>query len=77
MIPATTAPQFRKQEVTQTPPENLVSISKHFPVLSSFMIYYRICGYANATGTTSGSGTVYPSGAPEFKILFKKENNMI
>jgi hypothetical protein len=36
------------------------------------MIYHRICSYVNATGTTSGSGTVYPSGAPEFKPSFSE-----
>jgi hypothetical protein len=44
---------------------------KHFPVLSSFMTYYRIFNYINTTGVTSGAGTVYPSGAPEFTPCFK------
>ena len=39
---------------------------KHFPVLSSFMTHHRICYYINTTGATSGAGTAYPSGAPEF-----------
>jgi hypothetical protein len=39
---------------------------KHFPVFSSFTTYYRICNYINTTGDTSGAGTAYPSGAPEF-----------
>jgi hypothetical protein len=39
---------------------------KHFPVLSSFMTYRRVCSLINATGVTSGAGTAYPSGAPEF-----------
>ena len=38
---------------------------KHFPVLSSFTTYYRICNYINTTGATSGAGTAYPSGAPQ------------
>jgi len=36
---------------------------KHFPVLSSSMTYHLVC---NTTGATSGAGTAYPSGAPEF-----------
>ena len=39
---------------------------KHFPVLSSFTTYYRVCKYINTTGATSGAGTAYPSGASEF-----------
>jgi hypothetical protein len=39
---------------------------KHFPVLSSFTTYYRICNYINTTGATSGAGTAHPSGVPEF-----------
>ena len=39
---------------------------KHFPVLSSFMTYHRVCNYINTTGSTSGARTAYPSGAPEF-----------
>jgi hypothetical protein len=39
---------------------------KHFPVLSSFTIYYRVCNKINTTGDTSGAGNAYPSGAPEF-----------
>jgi hypothetical protein len=38
---------------------------KHFPVLSSFMTYHRVCNYINTTGAASGAGTAYPSGAPE------------
>ena len=40
---------------------------KHFPVLSSFMIYHRVC---NTTGVTRGAETNYPSGAPEFTPCF-------
>jgi hypothetical protein len=43
---------------------------KHFPVLSSFTTYYRVCNYINTTGATSGTGTAYPSGAPEFTPVF-------
>jgi hypothetical protein len=39
---------------------------KHFPVLSLFMTCHRICNYINTTGVTNGTGTAYPSGAPEF-----------
>jgi hypothetical protein len=41
-------------------------------VLSSFMIYHRICYKLNTTGSTSEVGTAYPSGALEFDsvILF-------
>ena len=34
---------------------------KHFPVLSSFVSYHRVCIYINTTGVTSGAGNVYPS----------------
>jgi hypothetical protein len=37
----------------------------HFPVLSSFMTYHRVCNYIKMTGATSGAGTVYPFGPPE------------
>ena len=37
----------------------------HFPVLSSFMTYDRVCNYINTTGVTSEAGTAYPFGAPE------------
>ena len=39
----------------------------HNPVHSSFMAYQLVCNKSNTTGdTTSGTGTPYPSGAPEF-----------
>jgi hypothetical protein len=43
---------------------------KHFPVLSSFTTYYRVCNYINTTGATSGAGTAYPSGASDFTSGF-------
>jgi hypothetical protein len=39
---------------------------KHFLILSSFMTYHRVYNYVNTTGTTSGAGTAFPSGAPGF-----------
>ena len=39
---------------------------EHFPVVSSFMTYHRVCNEINTTGATGGAGTAYPSGAPEF-----------
>ena len=44
---------------------------KHFPVLSSFMTYHRVCDKINTTGATSGAGIANPSGAPEFTPGFK------
>ena len=44
---------------------------KHFPVLSSFLMYHRVCTYINTTGAISG--TAYPSGAsdlPQFLVGF-------
>jgi hypothetical protein len=38
---------------------------KHFPVLSSFTTYYRVCNLINTTGGSSGGGNAYPSRAPE------------
>jgi hypothetical protein len=45
---------------------------KHFPVVSSFMTYHRVCNYINTTGVTSGAGIVYTSGAPEFTLGFSR-----
>ena len=39
---------------------------KHFLVFSSFMAYHLVCSYTNTTDNTSGAGTAYPSGTPEF-----------
>ena len=39
---------------------------KNFPVLSSFMTYHRVCNLINTTSATSGAGTAYHFGAPEF-----------
>ena len=36
---------------------------KHFPVISPFTTYYRVCKKSNTTGATSGAGIAYPSGA--------------
>ena len=44
---------------------------KHFPDLSSFMTYHWICNQSNTAGATSGAGTAYPSGAPEFTPSFQ------
>ena len=43
---------------------------KHFPFLSSFMTYHRGCNKINTTCATTGAGTAYPSGAPEFTTDF-------
>ena len=40
------------------------------PVLSSFMTYHRIINKSNMMGFTSGTGTAYPSEAPEFTSDF-------
>jgi hypothetical protein len=34
------------------------------------MTYHRVCNQINTTGATSGAGTAYPSGAPEFTPIF-------
>jgi hypothetical protein len=34
------------------------------------MPYHQICNQINTTGATSGAGTAYPSGAPEFTLGF-------
>ena len=46
------------------------SACKHFSVLSPFMTYHRIYNKINTTGTISGAGTAYHSGAPEFTTGF-------
>ena len=43
---------------------------KYFSVLSSFMAYHQACNQINTTGVTSGAGTSYPSGEPEFTPSF-------
>ena len=48
----------------------LSTCRKHFPILSSFMTYHRVCNQINTRGVTSGGGTNYPSGAPEFTPVF-------
>jgi hypothetical protein len=35
-----------------------------------FLCYHRLCNKSNTTGVTSGAGTAYPSGAPEFTPVF-------
>ena len=37
----------------------------HFPVLSSFMTYHRVCSNSNTMGATCGAGAAYPFGAHE------------
>jgi hypothetical protein len=46
------------------------SCRKHFLVLSSFMTYHQVCKWINTTDATSGAGTAYPYGAPEFTTGF-------
>ena len=49
---------------------DMFHLSQSFPVLSSFMTCHRVCNQINTTGATSGAGTAYPSGAPEFTTGF-------
>ena len=49
----------------------LVPCRNHNPVLSSFMIYHRVCNKINTTGITCWAGTAYPSGAPAFTPGFQ------
>ena len=46
----------------------LSTCHKHFPVLSSFINYH--CNWNNTVGATSGAGTAFSSGAPEFTPNF-------
>jgi hypothetical protein len=55
--------------VSQWPPI-CSTYRKHFTVLYSFMTYYWVCNYINTTSATSGSGSIDPSGAPEFTPVF-------
>jgi hypothetical protein len=43
---------------------------KHFPGLSSFTTYYRVCNYINTTVATIGAGTADPSGAHDLTLGF-------
>ena len=45
---------------------DMFTCHKHFPILSSIMTYHRVCNQINTTGATSGAGTAYPFGSPEF-----------
>jgi len=45
---------------------------KHFPVLSSLIIYHRCCSWINTTDATSGALTANPAGAPEFTPVFSR-----
>ena len=45
---------------------NMFYCRKHFPILSLLMTYHRVCNWINTMGITSGAGTAYPAGAPEF-----------
>ena len=38
----------------------------HNTVFSSFTTYHIVCNKSNTTGATDGTGTVCPSGEPEF-----------
>ena len=42
------------------------------PANSSFMTYHRVCKWSNITGATSGAGTAFPSGVPEFAHGFSR-----
>jgi hypothetical protein len=35
------------------------------------MTYHQVCNKSNTTGATTGVGTTYPSGAPEFTSGFR------
>ena len=52
-------------------PPIFATCGKHFPVLSSFMTYHKVCNQINTTGATGGAGTAYPSRAPEFTPGFQ------
>jgi hypothetical protein len=46
---------------------------KHYGVsvvLSSLMTYHRVCDKSNTTGAICGTGTAYPSWAPDFIPVF-------
>jgi hypothetical protein len=47
-----------------------VSVSQMITVVSSFMIYHRVCNRTNMTGITCGAGTEYPSRATEITSGF-------
>ena len=54
---------------------------KHFPVISSFMTYHRVCNQINTMGVTSGSRTAYtfgvhPRGLVRF-VLLEVEGSML
>jgi hypothetical protein len=34
------------------------------------MTYHRVSYYSNTTGATSGTGTTFPSGSPEFTSVY-------
>ena len=42
----------------------------NIPILPSFMTYHRVGKKSTTTGASSGGGTAYPSGAPQFILCF-------
>ena len=44
---------------------------EHFPVISSFITYHRVCNQSNTTGATNGAGTAHHSGAHDFTPVFQ------
>ena len=46
----------------------------HNSILSSCMTYHRVCNMNITIGATNGTGTAYPSGAPELTPGFKRDS---
>ena len=48
-----------------------IEVRKNGKLINKRKHYHRVCNQINTTGVTSGAGTFYPSGAPEFTSDFQ------
>jgi len=65
-VALTQNPQLMKPKLCHEWPRICSTCLRHFPGLSSFMTYHRVCNHINTMGATIGARTAYSSGALEF-----------
>ena len=61
----------RKTKRSQPDPRICSTCRKQFTILSSVMTYHWVGSDINLIGVTSGGGTSYPSGPPEFTLVVR------
>jgi hypothetical protein len=49
---------------------NLNPIHGEVQLIQHYVIKYYVCNYSNMMGAISGAGSTYPSGVPEFILVF-------